>query len=137
MRGAAVKGDARPGDIVMRRRAEKNAGGIAERAGKAGKGGADRREAFDLGLVERMVRRVGAGEMAHHQVDAGLRNDRCRHIADAVPAQAEPIHAGIEVQRRRLVGAPAGPAGDLVAIAECRAQAKRPIKLAGIGKKAV
>ena len=79
---------------------------------------ADFAEQPDLLVVQRMVRRVGAGEMAHQQREAvvfGLdaRRDRRR----LVEREAEPVHAGIDVQRRAAAPALAAtkrvPLGEL------------------------
>ena len=73
---------------------------LASEDGEPAKQDADFAKQPDLLVVERMVGRVGAGEMAHQQREAvvfGL--DARRDGGRLVDREAEPVHAGIDVQR--------------------------------------
>ena len=55
---------------------------------------------IDLALVERMLRRLRAGEVAHQQSDAVIfRADARRQRGGLVGGNAEPVHAGVDMQR--------------------------------------
>ena len=97
----AVERGARPRQIEMRRVAEKDAGRIGERSRNAGIEHVQLAKQFDLRGIERMIGRVGAGEVAHDQRDAVILGLRARRQSRGfVRRNAEPAHAGVDMQRR-------------------------------------
>jgi hypothetical protein len=83
----------------------------------------DLAEGRDLFGVERMIEALGAGEVAHHQRNAVIAGIDPGHDALRFhQRQAEPVHAGIDMNRgtSRPSGAPAEhvPLGKLVEIAD-------------------
>ena len=92
--------------------AEKYTGRIGERARNAAVKETDFAEEFHLLFVERMVRLLGADEMAHQQGDAVIfRANARRQGRRFIGGNTEPVHAGVDVQRRSatpLVGGAEG-----------------------------
>ncbi len=85
----------------MRLVAEKDAGRVGERRGNAAIEHAHFAEQADLFFVERMLGVLGAGEMAHQQRDAVIFGaDARRQSSCVIGRNAEPVHAGVDVQRR-------------------------------------
>ena len=94
-------------------------------AGTPGNRLAISRKARELPVVERMIGRLGAGEVAHHQRDAVIAGVDARDEALRFrKRQAEPVHAGVDVQRRAAGPAAAAaegvPFGEFVEIADHR-----------------
>lgn len=89
--------------------------------------------------VERVVRSLRADEMAHHEVDPGPRDQgiagQRQRLLDP---QAEPVHAGIDVERgRRRAVRRGGPFEEFAAVAEDGAQAVGAKRLRMAGDQAV
>ena len=102
----AVERGARAHHVAMRRGAQENAGGIGERGGDAAIEQAHLAKQRDLSRVERVLRLFGGDEMRHQQRDAvvlgaNARGERRR----LVRGNAEPVHAGVDMQRRAAVPA--------------------------------
>ena len=74
---------------------------LASELRDAAKQRADFAELTDLLIVQRMLGPVGAGEVAHQQRDAvAFRADVGRDRRRLLDGEAEPVHAGVDVQRR-------------------------------------
>ena len=96
----AVERDARAHHVAMGGGAEEDAGRIGERGGDAAIEDAHLAECADLAGVERMLRLLGAGEVAHQQRDAVVFGaDARRQRGGLVDRDAEPVHAGVDMQR--------------------------------------
>ncbi|GJD59694.1 hypothetical protein IFDJLNFL_5625 [Methylobacterium dankookense] len=81
---------------------QEDARGIGERGRDAGEGGAQACESGDLAGVDRLLRPLRADEVAHHEVDArGLQARLAGERQRLGDREAEPVHAGIDVERRR------------------------------------
>ena len=75
---------------------------LASEAGILGNENADRAEWRELLAVQRMVGRVGAGEVAHEQVGA-IAASTVALLGESARLgrrEAEPVHAGVDVDRR-------------------------------------
>ena len=95
----AVERRAWPHHVAMGGGAEKDAGGIGERGGDAAEQVAQLAEPLGLDIVEVVTGGLGAGEMGHDERDAVVGHlhpggERGRFL----DRQAEPVHAGIEMQ---------------------------------------
>ena len=96
-RFAAIKRDAGAGQVVVNARPQKDSAGIGEAGFNAGKLRLQALEQLDLRRIERMIRLVGAGKMAHHQARRG---GAALQMGERLGGrQAHPVHAGINVQR--------------------------------------
>ena len=74
---------------------------MASEVFSAGKAARAACEAGDLQRVERIVRQFGRDEMAHQQIGAARARGGDRGAQRVERFEAEPVHAGVEVQRRR------------------------------------
>ena len=95
-----------------------------------------------LQIVERMVRFLGAGEVAHQQSDAVvLGADARRQGCRVVRRNAEPVHAGVDLQCRAAAPLRTGdkgvPFGQFDHAADHRAHAQFGIGRRGAGDQAV
>ena len=85
----------------MRPVTKENTGGIAERGGNAGIERTDFAKQPTLDIVQRMLGDLGAGEMAHQQGDAVILHLHARGKRRRFRRRnAEPVHAGVDVERR-------------------------------------
>ena len=143
VRAAAVQRDAGPHEIEVVGGAEEQAARVGEAGRRRRQLGAQRLEALALQGVDRAVRRVGAGEVAHHQreVDCLQQRRLGGQLVDLVVRHAEPVDAGVDVDggrqapsARAAVGRPVAHLGDA---AEHRAQVEAGIVRLGAGQQAV
>ncbi len=91
---------------------------------------------------EGIVLDLGADEVAHQEIDTGLRHDRVAGEGQTLRhRQAEAVHAGIDVERRRadraLGAVRSRPLGHFLARAEHGAQAGLPVGRCAARRKAV
>lgn len=97
---AAEQGKTRTKDVEMEVGAEQDAGRIGQGGGNALEGLADTGEALELQLVEWIDRLVGTGQVAHDL--AHVNGIETRRVGDQrlgfLGREAEPVHAGIEMQ---------------------------------------
>ena len=98
---------------------------LASEDGNAAIEHADLAEQPDLPVVERVLRHFGAGEMAHQQHDAVVLGADARGKGGRfVRRDAEPVHAGVDMQRRAPLPAARGsesvPFGELDQAADYR-----------------
>ncbi len=96
---SAEQRDAGPHQIAMRGAAEEYPGRIDQRGRHAAKQDPDLAKQPDLPVVHRVIERFGAGEMAHQELEAvPFRLDARRDGDRLLRRQAEPVHAGVDVQ---------------------------------------
>ena len=109
-----VEPDPRPGHLVVVLLAKQDSAGGGEAGGYAGKAGENGVEAPPLLAAPRVVRSVGADKMGEHQFPVtGLERFRREHRLEAIAADAEAVHAGVDLQHRRYRGvALRRPAGE-------------------------
>jgi len=89
---------------------EENPGRVGERSGDAWNKIAHRAERRDLLGVERVARLLRAGEVAHHEIDAGASRDLARVDGGQIfNGKPEPVDARIDVKRGRALPAGARP----------------------------
>ncbi len=80
---------------------EENAGRVRKRGGDAAELEAQLPKCRDLLGIECVLRRIGAGEVAHDQRDAMVRHFRARRERRCFrDGETEPVHAGIEMKCR-------------------------------------
>ena len=123
----AVERNAGAHQVAMHRAADEDAGRIGKRGGQPAKIDPDVAKQPDLLVVQRMVGRVGAGEVAHQQRQAVILRLQPGRDGDGLfRADAEPAHAGIDMQRRAappaLPGDEAVPLGKLGGAVDDRSQ---------------
>ncbi len=84
----------------MRGGPEKDAGRVGERGGDPAEHHMQLAEKLDLARIERMLRRVRTGEMAHQERDPVTGRLETRgESGGLVDRDAEPVHAGVEMER--------------------------------------
>src|SRR5690606_26156091 len=141
--GAAIKADAGPHQVKMEISAEKDATRISKARPCARKAGREPlhqcAEAGKLLPVLRMVPVVCTGEMAHDErdfqalCDRGIGSNICRILR----ANAEPVHARVEMKSSREVGTSLTPFGKLTHRIENRVKPRLCIKRSGTGEEPV
>ena len=101
-------------------------------------------EASQLRFVHGIVRHVGTGQVAHHQhqLQAGqVLAPARRQFGQIFGTEAQPVHAGIDMQHRiqgaASTGGGGGPAGDLGQASQHRDQAMGDQRGHGVGRRAV
>ena len=99
--------------------AEQDAAGRGEAAADAGQPGGERVERFGLPAVHRVVGRVGAGEVAEGE-DGREAGEKLGGGVEVGGVEAEPVHAGIELQRAGASGEFTGEVAHLAAAVEAR-----------------
>src|SRR5262252_4532153 len=95
----AVKRDTGPNEVAIRALAEEYARGIGERGRHAAVEHANVAKQPHLSSIHRVIGRLGAGEMAHHQRETvifGLQAGR--DGGRLLERDAEPVHAGVDVE---------------------------------------
>ena len=98
----AVERCARPDQIEMELGPEEDAGGIGQRSGNTGKQRCNFAEGGDLPAIDRVAQHLGIDKMAHHQREAVLAAlDPCLQRLRVGDAEAETVHAGIDMDRRK------------------------------------
>ena len=121
---------------------QEDAGGIGKRCGNVGQERVDRAEVRQLLAVERVIRRIGAGEMAHQQRWRDCRKE-IAVIAERPrfgDGKAEAVHARIDMDGRagrRAILLRRRPFGDFRERAEHGAKVGRDVSAGCAGQEAV